>query len=135
MPVEKRLRRYSLSSLDLHFDRFERSFGAAINEQPLLKRPQTAGMTGAGLFGNSCLPYVEPLIAEKGVRAGPRQKAAHSIADFFSRPVPIDKAVFLLQNGREGRFGWILFHRCGSLAECSNQQLTALHRQPLPRFQ
>src|SRR5580704_6527666 len=135
MAVEERLNRHALSSFDLHLARFQRCLRAAVNEEPLLERPQTAGMTGTRLLGNSRFPYVEPLIAEKGVRTRPRQEATHAVDDFLSGPAPIDEPVFFFENRREGGFGGILFHWRGIFAECSNQKLGAGRRQPLADFQ
>ena len=78
------------------------------DEQPLLERYQTAGLRLSQLFGDARFPDVEDLAAEEAVRAGPRQKAAGTIENFSRRPVPIDHAVFLFQDGRERCFGVVL---------------------------
>src|ERR1700682_2019395 len=92
-------------------------------------------MTGALLLGDACLPNVETLIAKRSIRAGPRQKSAHSIEYFLRGPRPIDDAVFLLQNGRKRGFSRILFRWWWILAERSNQKLRARCGQPLAKLQ
>src|SRR6516162_8967433 len=56
-------------------------------------------------------PEVAGLAAKPAIGAGPGSETSHTVVNFLSRAVPINAAIFLLQNGGDGRLRVVLWPR------------------------
>src|SRR5579864_9301340 len=107
MAVDEIGRRHALLALQLHFEHFERASRPATYNQPTTLYQHFSSRRGM-LDWLRC-PEVEVLSPKTGVRARPGLKATQAVKNFLGGQAKINLAVFFLQDGRQCRFGMVLW--------------------------